>query len=52
MLGVVTDMGIPPIQGTDLARFSLEVSAFAALERLGRKIDKGVGPDLQPVALP
>lgn len=52
MLGIVADMGIPAIQRTHLAGLALEVAPLAALERLGRKVDKIIGPDLQPVALP
>lgn len=40
VLGIVADMGIPAIEEADLARFALEITAFAALERLGRKVDE------------
>lgn len=52
MLGIVADMGMPAIEGTHLAGLALKVATFAALERFGRKVDKIIGPDLQPVALP
>lgn len=52
MLGVVADMGVPPVQGTHFARLPLEVAPLAALKRFRREVNQRVGPDLQPVALP